>query len=51
LKSNEKKGVIADEIIELNGNTASKDYPTQIRKITYYDKETDTHYEFIYRCA
>ncbi len=47
LKSNEKKGVIADEIIELNGNTASKDYPTKIRKITYYDKETDTHYEFI----
>ncbi len=47
LKNNDKKGVIADEIIELTGNIASSYYQNQIRKITYYDKETDTCYEFI----
>jgi len=36
-----KKGVLSDEIIKLNGYYEIKRYPDPLRLIHYYDKETD----------
>lgn len=50
LYSNEcdkSSGVQCDQIIKLLGFYASKDYPEKLRRIKYYDKETDTHFVFL----
>lgn len=40
-------GVICDQIIKLKGYKAVKDYPEKLRRIKYYDKETDCSYVFL----
>ena len=42
-----KKGVVADELIELKGFYSSKDYPQLLRRIYYCDWETSKVYVFI----
>ena len=44
---NNKKGIISDEIIALNGYYQQKDYPKKLRLIRYYDKETDKILTFL----
>ncbi|MFH1823754.1 MAG: transposase [Candidatus Firestonebacteria bacterium] len=44
---NNKKGIISDEIIALNGFYQQKDYPKKLRLIRYYDKETDKILTFL----
>lgn len=46
-KVNRKKGIICDQTIMLNGFYALKDYPEKLRRIKYYDEETDNELEFI----
>jgi len=41
------KEVISDEYIVLSGLNSSKAYPEKIRLIRYYDRETDTTFEFL----
>lgn len=45
--ANRKKGIICDHTIMLNGFYATKDYPVKLRRIKYYDQETDNEFEFI----
>lgn len=42
-----EEGVLKDEKIAFILDKAEEDYPDDMRKITYYDKETDKIYEFI----
>lgn len=42
-----KKGVVADELIELKGFYSHKDYPQLLRRIHYCDWETSKVYVFI----
>lgn len=46
LPVNEKLGVISDQIGVLKGFYTSKDYPRELRKVTFYDKEMNR--TFIY---
>jgi hypothetical protein len=46
-KANMKKGVLADEIIELTGWSTRKKYPKKLRMVTYLDNETGGDYTFI----
>ncbi len=46
-KRNMKKGIICDQTIMLEGFYALKDYPERLRRIKYYDEETDNELEFI----
>lgn len=41
------KGVIKDEIVAFTEYKAEKDYPDDLRLVTYYDEETDVTYEFL----
>ena len=36
-----KKGVLCDQTIKLNNHYASKDYPEKLRRIKFYDQETN----------
>ena len=38
---NENNGIISDQIGKLTGFYISKEYPDEIRKVIYYDKESD----------
>lgn len=40
-------GVICDQTINLTGFYQSKDYPDKLRRIKYYDKQTDKHLVFL----
>ena len=40
-------GVLVDQIGKLTGFYVSKDYPEKIRRIKYYDKESDKIFVFI----
>ena len=40
-------GVICDQVIRLRGYKAAKDYPEKLRRIKYYDKETERVYVFL----
>lgn len=42
-----KKGVISDETIKLTGYYQNRDYPENLRLVTYYDKETDKTFKFL----
>lgn len=46
-KCDKKAGVICDQIVKLTGFYASKDYPEKLRRVKFYDKETDQTFEFI----
>jgi hypothetical protein len=46
-KCDKSSGVQCDQIIKLVGFYASKDYPEKLRRVKYYDKETDTHFVFL----
>ena len=46
-KANFKKGILADEIIELTGTATKNKYPQKLRMITYLDNETGKDYTFI----
>lgn len=40
-------GIICDQTIDLSGFYPSKDYPDKLRRIKYYDKQTDKHLVFL----
>lgn len=42
-----KENVLSDEIITFTGFVASKDYPKELRLVTYYDKDNDRTFEFL----
>lgn len=46
-KSNRVKGVMCDQTIMLNGFYSAKDYPDKIRRVKFYDKETNNEFDFI----
>ena len=41
------KGIICDQIIRLRSYQPAKDYPEKLRRIKYYDSETDHTYVFL----
>jgi len=46
-KCDKDKGVICDQTIVLTGFYSAKDYPAKLRRIKYYDEETDTLFVFL----
>jgi hypothetical protein len=46
-KVNKSKGIKCDQTIMLNNYYSAKDYPGKIRRIKYYDAETDNEFDFI----
>jgi hypothetical protein len=46
-KVNKSKGIKCDQTIMLNNYKSAKAYPGKIRRIKYYDKETDNEFDFI----
>ena len=46
-KVNKDNGVLLDQIGKLTGFYISKDYPEKLRRIKYYDEETDNDLEFL----
>lgn len=46
-KSNKEKGVMCDQIIILTGVYTKKDYPDKLRRIKFYDEETDNQFVFL----
>jgi len=46
-KVNKSKGIKCDQTILLNNYYAAKKYPEKMRRIKYYDKETDNEFDFI----
>ena len=46
-KVNKSKGIKCDKTILLNNYKSAKAYPEKIRRIKYYDKETDNEFDFI----
>ncbi|MFA5782272.1 MAG: IS4 family transposase [Bacteroidales bacterium] len=46
-KVNKSKGIKCDQTIMLNNYYSAKDYPEKIRRIKYYDTETDNEFDFI----
>ena len=44
---NEKTGVMSDQVVELSGYYPSKDYPAQLRKVVFYDKEMNRTFVFL----
>jgi hypothetical protein len=49
-KVNKDTGVRIDQIGRLTGFYVSKKYPDRLRRIRFYDEETDNHLEFISNC-
>ena len=41
------KGIRCDQIIKLNNYYAAKNYPEKLRRIKYYDAETNNGFEFV----
>jgi hypothetical protein len=46
-KVNKSKGVKCDQTIMLNNYNSAKSYPEKIRRIKYYDEETNIEFDFI----
>jgi len=46
-KVNKDKGVLLDQIGKLTGFYVSKDYPEKLRRIKFYDEETDNDLMFL----
>jgi len=46
-KVNKDNGVLLDQIGKLTGFYVSKDYPEKLRRIKFYDEETDNDLEFL----
>jgi hypothetical protein len=46
-KTNRKKGVMCDQLVLLSGFYASINYPEKMRRIKYYDAETDKTFIFL----
>jgi hypothetical protein len=46
-KVNKDYGVLLDQIGKLTGFYVSKEYPEKLRRIKFYDDETDNHLEFL----
>ena len=46
-KVNKDNGVLLDQIGKLTGFYVSKDYPGKLRRIKFYDEETDNDLEFL----
>lgn len=46
-KVNKSKGIKSDQTIMLNNYYSAKDYPEKIRRIKYYDIDTDNEFDFI----
>lgn len=46
-KVGRESGIICDQVIRLRGYKARKDYPEKLRRIKYYDKETNHTYVFL----
>jgi len=46
-KTNKERGVKCDQTIKLSGFYTSQDYPEKLRRIKYYDKETDKTLVFL----
>ena len=46
-KCDKSAGILCDQIIKLTGFYASKDFPEKLRRIKFYDQETDQTFEFI----
>lgn len=44
---NKSKGLICDQVISLKGFYAGKDYPAKLRRIKYYDAESDCRLIFL----
>jgi IS4 transposase len=40
-------GVRCDQVIKFSGHNAAKDYPDKLRRIKYFDKETNHYYVFL----
>jgi len=47
IKSNKENGVKSDQIGKLTGYYISKDYPLKIRRVKYFDKETERTFVFL----
>jgi hypothetical protein len=47
LKSNKEAGVKSDQIGKLTGFYVSKDYPEKLRRVKFYDKESDRTFVFL----
>ena len=46
-KVDKTTGVICDQTIMLNNHYASKKYPEKLRRVKYFDKETDITFDFV----
>lgn len=46
-KVDKTSGVLCDQTIMLNNHYSAKDYPEKLRRIKYYDMETDNLFEFV----
>ena len=46
-KANKDNGVLLDQIGKLTGFYVSKDYPEKLRRIKFYDEETNNDLEFL----
>jgi hypothetical protein len=46
-RSKRKEGLICDQTIVLTGFYSAKDYPDKLRRIKYYDEETDILFVFL----
>lgn len=46
-KVNKNNGILLDQIGKLTGFYVSKDYPEKLRRIKFYDEETDNYLEFL----
>jgi len=47
IKSNKNNGVKSDQIGKLTGYNASKHYPQKLRRVKYFDKETEKTFVFL----
>jgi len=47
LETDKSSGLRSDQIIRLNGVQTKHDYPENLRRIRFYDKETDKYYVFL----
>lgn len=47
IKSNKNNGVRSDQIGKLTGYYVSKDYPEKLRRVKYFDKETNRTFVFL----
>jgi IS4 transposase len=46
-KANKAEGVKCDQTVKLTGFYTSQDYPEKLRRVKYYDKETDKTFVFL----